>query len=76
MKVAIPTLGKGGLDCERSGHFGHCGCFTVVDVQDGKVGDVSVIENPPHEEGGCTFLRTRPRAWETSRRWLPRAPCP
>ena len=52
MKVAIPTLGKGGLDCERSGHFGHCDCFTVVDVEDGKVGTVSVIDNPPHEEGG------------------------
>ena len=53
MKVAIPTLGKGGLDCERSGHFGHCDCFTVVDVEDGQVGAVSVIGNPPHEEGGC-----------------------
>lgn len=53
MKVAIPTLGKGGLDCERSGHFGHCDCFTVVDVEDGQVGAVSVIDNPPHEEGGC-----------------------
>ena len=53
MKVAIPTLGKGGLDCERSGHFGHCDCFTVVDVEDRQVGAVSVIDNPPHEEGGC-----------------------
>ena len=44
MKVAIPTLGKGGLDCERSGHFGHCDCFTVVDVRDGEVGDVTVID--------------------------------
>ena len=41
MKVAIPTLGKGGLDCERSGHFGHCDCFTVVDVENGEVGAVT-----------------------------------
>ena len=53
MKVAIPTMGEGGLDCERSGHFGHCDCFTVVDIDDGKVGAVQVLENPPHEEGGC-----------------------
>lgn len=53
MKVAIPTLGKGGLDCERSGHFGHCDCFTVIDVEDGKVGAVTIIDNPPHEEDGC-----------------------
>lgn len=53
MKVAIPTLGAGGLDCERSGHFGRCDCFTVVDVENGEVAGVSVIDNPPHEEGGC-----------------------
>ena len=53
MKIAIPTLGKGGLDCERSGHFGRCDCFTVVDVENGEVSAVSVIDNPPHEEGGC-----------------------
>ena len=53
MKVAIPTLGRGGLDCERSGHFGHCDCFTVVEVENGELGAVSVIDNPPHEEGGC-----------------------
>lgn len=53
MKVAIPTLGRGGLDCERSGHFGHCDCFTVVEVENGELGAVSVIDNPSHEEGGC-----------------------
>ena len=37
MKVAIPTMGQGGMDCERSGHFGHCDCFTVVDIQDGEI---------------------------------------
>ena len=53
MKVAIPTMGQGGMDCERSGHFGHCDCFTVVDIQDGEIAGTSVIDNPPHEEGGC-----------------------
>lgn len=53
MKVAIPTLGRGGLDCERSGHFGRCDCFTVVEIENGELGDVSVTDNPPHEEGGC-----------------------
>ena len=53
MKIAIPTMGAGGLDCERSGHFGHCDCFTVVDVENGELGEVTIIENPPHEEGGC-----------------------
>ena len=53
MKIAIPTIGEGGLDCERSGHFGHCDCFTVATVEDGAVTGVEVIANPPHEEGGC-----------------------
>ena len=53
MKVAIPTMGEGGLDCERSGHFGHCDCFTVATVEDGAVTAVEVIDNPPHAEGGC-----------------------
>lgn len=53
MKLAVPTLGKAGLDAQRSPHFGRCDCFTVVEVTDGKVGEVSEIANPPHEEGGC-----------------------
>jgi predicted Fe-Mo cluster-binding NifX family protein len=53
MKLAVPTIGTGGLDAERSGHFGHCDCFTMVDIEDGGITATSVLENPPHEEGGC-----------------------
>lgn len=53
LKLAVPTMGAAGLDSERSGHFGHCDVFTVVDIQDGQVVAVSEIANPPHEEGGC-----------------------
>lgn len=53
MKLAVPTMGKGGLECERSGHFGHCDCFTIVTLEQGEIKDVSILENPPHEEGGC-----------------------
>lgn len=52
-KLAVPTMGEGGLDSERSGHFGHCDCFTLIDIVDGELGEVSIIQNPPHEEGGC-----------------------
>ena len=37
----------------RSGHFGRCECFTMVDVVDGEVGEVQVLTNAPHVEGGC-----------------------
>lgn len=53
MKLAIPTMGQAGLESERSGHFGHCDCFTIVEIEDGEIKGVSALDNPPHEEGGC-----------------------
>lgn len=52
MKLAVPTMGKAGLDSERSGHFGHCDVFTVVDIEDGKVSGAASVQNN-HDEGGC-----------------------
>lgn len=51
--LAVPSNGNGGLDCERSGHFGRCDCFTVVEIEAGEVAAVRVVANPPHIEGGC-----------------------
>lgn len=51
--LAIPSNGEGGMDAERSGHFGHCDCFTVVDIEDGAVVGARIVANPPHIEGGC-----------------------
>lgn len=53
MKLAVPTMGKAGLESERSGHFGHCDVFTVVEIEDGEIKSVGCIDNPPHAEGGC-----------------------
>lgn len=52
-RLAFPTMQAGGLESERSGHFGHCDCFTLVDIDEGRVVSVTTIENPPHAEGGC-----------------------
>lgn len=49
--LAVPSVGRGGLDGERSAHFGHCDCFTLVDVLDGEIEEVRIVENPPHD--GC-----------------------
>jgi len=51
--LAVPSMGDGGMDVERSGHFGRCDCFTVVDIVDGAVAGVRVVANPPHVDGGC-----------------------
>jgi len=52
-RIAIPSTGTGGLDGERSGHFGHCDVFTLVDVEDGEVKQVTAIPNGEHVQGGC-----------------------
>jgi predicted Fe-Mo cluster-binding NifX family protein len=51
--LAIPSMGEGGLDAERSGHFGRADCFTLVDIRNGAIAEVRIAKNPPHVEGGC-----------------------
>lgn len=51
--VAVPSMHPGGLDAARSGHFGHCDVFTLIRVEQGEIRDVSVVHNPPHQQGGC-----------------------
>jgi len=52
-RIAVPSNGAGGLDGMRSGHFGHCDVFTLVDVKDGQIAQVSTISNQEHVQGGC-----------------------
>ena len=53
VRIAIPSEGEGGLDGLRAGHFGHCDVFTLVDVEDGVIKEVSVLANREHVQGGC-----------------------
>ena len=53
MKLAVPSVGEGGLDAQRSAHFGHADCFTILNIENGAVALDGTIVNPPHEEGGC-----------------------
>lgn len=52
-RIAIPSSDAGGLDGQRSGHFGHCDVFTLVDVEAGKIKEVTTIANQSHVQGGC-----------------------
>ena len=52
-RIAIPSIDKGGLDGQRSGHFGHCDVFTLVDVEGGKIKNITTISNQSHVQGGC-----------------------
>lgn len=53
MLIAVPSDAPGGLDSTISEHFGHCGAFTIVSVSNGEIGEVSILENSGHEQGGC-----------------------
>ena len=53
MRIAIPSEQPGGLDATLSNHFGHCGCYTVIDADDDEVSSVQVLPNMPHAQGGC-----------------------
>ena len=54
MRVAIPSNAPGGLDAQRSEHFGHCDLFTVVNLDsDYQIVDVETVANASHEAGGC-----------------------
>lgn len=53
MKLAVPTMGEAGLESQRSGHFGHSDCFTIVEIANGEIKGFTSLANPPHEEGGC-----------------------
>jgi predicted Fe-Mo cluster-binding NifX family protein len=52
-RIAVPSMGDGGMDGHRSGHFGHSDVFTLIDVADGKIQSVSTIANGEHVQGGC-----------------------
>jgi len=52
-RIAVPSNGSGGMDGQRSGHFGHCDVFTLIDVENGEIKNVSILRNQEHVQGGC-----------------------
>ena len=51
--LAVPSKVPGGLEAAVDQHFGHCGVYTLVDVDDNTVTAVRTVENVPHTEGSC-----------------------
>ncbi len=52
-RIAVPSMNQGGLDGVRAGHFGHCDVFTLIDVEEGQIKEVTTIANREHVQGGC-----------------------
>lgn len=63
MLIAVPSDRTNGLEAAISEHFGHCRAFTLVAVTDDTIGEVSIVENSAHDQGGCmapvTLLKER-----------------
>ena len=58
-RIAVPSNGQGGLDGTRAGHFGHCDVFTLVDVENGEIKNVSILQREEYlhiisKRGGST----------------------
>jgi predicted Fe-Mo cluster-binding NifX family protein len=51
--IAVPSENPGGLNAPIGAHFGHCDLYTLVRIEDGKINNVDVIPNVPHQQGGC-----------------------
>ena len=46
MKIAIPTKGDKGLEDSVSDVFGRSERFTILEIADGSIVNVEVVENP------------------------------
>jgi len=52
-RIAVPSMENGGIDGQRAGHFGHCDVFTLIDVEEGGIKNISILPNKEHVQGGC-----------------------
>ncbi len=65
--IAVPSMFPGGLDAQRSGHFGHCDLFTLVVLKNKEVQSTQQVANAEHGEGGCLIpVKNLYRAGATS----------
>lgn len=53
-KIAIPSMSNYGLESDICAHFGSCEYFTIVDIKDKAVAEVTAVDNGTHEgEHNC-----------------------
>ncbi|NOQ40934.1 MAG: dinitrogenase iron-molybdenum cofactor biosynthesis protein [Desulfuromusa sp.] len=54
MRLAIPADSDAGLQAQRSGHFGKCAYYILIDIKDQQVQQVAPLQNGGHVQGGCS----------------------
>ena len=53
LRLAVPSNNPGGLEAQRSDHFGHCDLFTIVDIKNSAIASVDAVANKENAAGGC-----------------------
>jgi len=60
--IAIATESNAGLEAPVSSHFGRCPFYTIAKIEDGKIIDVEIHENPhagSHQRGAMpSFVKS------------------
>jgi len=64
VRVAIPSDTMAGLEAPRSGHFGKCAYYTLVDIADKNVVAVQSMQNGGHVVGGCSVPVMLLKGWD------------
>jgi len=66
-RVAIPADTDAGIDAPRSGHFGKCSYYTLVDIAGNLVVAVQSMKNGGHVIGGCTVPVRLLKGWDVDK---------
>lgn len=53
LRLAVPADSDEGLKAPRSGHFGKCAYYILVDIKDNQIQQVIALKNGGHVTGGC-----------------------
>jgi len=67
IRVAIPSDSDSGLDSTRSGHFGKCNFYTLVDIAGTDIVAVQTMKNGGHVVGGCDVPVRLLKGWDVNK---------
>lgn len=67
VRLAVPADSMEGMAAPRSGHFGKCAWYTLIDIADDKVVAVQSMQNGGHIAGGCSVPVMLLKGWEVDK---------
>ncbi|SHJ24280.1 Predicted Fe-Mo cluster-binding protein, NifX family [Malonomonas rubra DSM 5091] len=67
IRVAIPSDSEDGMASTRSGHFGKCNYYTLVDIAGSEVVGVQSMKNGGHSVGGCDVPVRLLKGWDVNK---------